>query len=131
MPYVKLYPDVRETLVKLKNLGKKIAIITSSKKSSILPALKNLRLDNFFDVLLTEEDVIKHKPDPEIVEKSMFLLKAIKTETIIVGDNQRDIHAGQAAKITTALFFPKENERFYKLSELMVYKPSYMFKNFP
>ena len=59
------------------------------------------------------------------------LLKAIKNETIILGDNQRDIQAGQAAKITTSLFFPKENERFYKLSELMAYKPDYIFSDFP
>lgn len=130
LPYVELYSGVRETLTKLKNLGKKIAVITSSKKTLIFPALKNLQLENFFDVLLTEEDVVKHKPDPEIVDKSMSLLKAIKTETIIVGDSQKDILAGQAAGITTALFFPKENERFYKLSELMAYKPDNVFKDF-
>lgn len=130
LPFVKLYPGVRATLRKLKDKNKKVAIITTSKRLSVIPAIKNLRLENFFDVILTAEDVVNHKPHPEILEKAMKILDGTENESLIVGDNEKDIQAGKAAGITTILYFPGENERFYKLKRLMDYRPDHLIRDF-
>lgn len=118
---VELYSGAVEVLTKIKDKGKKIALVTTGIKLSVLPALDKYNLRKYFDVILTAEDVTKHKPDPEIICKAMELLGAIKEETLIVGDGPKDIDAGKATGITTVSFYPKDNERYYSESDIKSY----------
>jgi pyrophosphatase PpaX len=65
---VDLYAGVLDTLVQLKQAGKKMAIVTSSERSIIQPALIFHGIDLIVEVLVTEEDVKLPKPHPEIIE---------------------------------------------------------------
>ncbi len=129
-PHVELYPGVSDTLKRLKESGRKIALVTSSKKGSVGPALSNLKIKEVFDALLAKEDVKNFKPDPEIIHKTLTLLNADPKESIIVGDSPHDIQAGKNAGITTVLFFPKENERFYREEDLIKENPDYFIRDF-
>lgn len=126
MKNVQLYNNVDKVLATLKNKGAKIALVTTAVKDSVIPVLEKYNLNKYFDVILTAEDVKKHKPNPEMVIKAINLLDADKSKTIIIGDSSKDIAAGNAAGINTVAFYPKENEMFYSLDMINSYKSDYV-----
>jgi len=66
-------------------------------------ALKFLKLDNVFDLILTIEDVRESKPSPEIVEKAMKHFSARKDETLFVGDARNDVLSAKNADVKSAV----------------------------
>ena len=126
---VELYSNTIELLEKLKINNIKSAIVTTSKKISIFPALEKYNMHKYFGVVLTAEDVSKHKPDPEVVYKAMELLNAKKEETLIIGDGPKDVAAGKAAGITTVSFYPKDNERFYSENDIKSFGADFVIKD--
>jgi len=125
-----LYSSAEEVLIELKNKGKKIALLTSAYRSWIEKPLKLYNLEHYFDAILAKDDVIKGKPDPEIVIKALEIIKGNVDESLIIGDSDLDIKAGKAAGIKTVIFYPPENERFYKRQELEEENPDYLITNF-
>jgi len=127
---VQLYDFVPEMLVALKNQNKDMAVITSSAKSSIAPAIKNYHLKKYFKAILTRENIVKHKPNPEIIEKALKKLNGNKNKTIIVGDSKKDLEAANNAGIDSILFYPEEHSLFHDLKELKKCQPTYIIKSF-
>ena len=127
---VNLHPYVSQTIRKLHDEGKKIAIVTTSKKETVYPPLKRFGLIKYAQVVISAEDVVKHKPDPEIVYKAMEKLGSQKESTIIVGDSEKDVLAGKAAGITTLIFYPDDNKRFYREEDLRQLKPDFLSRIF-
>jgi HAD superfamily hydrolase (TIGR01509 family) len=126
---VKLYGNVVDVLERLKVLGVKMGIVTTSKRESLSIALEKYNLNNFFSVILAAEDVVKHKPDPEVVNKAMTILNAENEKTLIIGDGPKDIVAGKAAGITTVSFYPKDNERYYSEDDIKSYGADFVIKD--
>jgi pyrophosphatase PpaX len=127
---VGLYDKVKESLTILKNRGKKLALITSSFRATVMSALKCNDLENMFEVVLFFEDVKNLKPDPEIIYKALEKLGGNKEKSIIVGDSKSDLGAANNAEIDSILFFPKHNEKFYDLEMLKTYNPTYIINDF-
>jgi HAD superfamily hydrolase (TIGR01549 family) len=129
-PYVNLYNGVKETLEEIKKRDKKMALVTTSKLTMVKPALEKTKLMEVFDVILSAEDVTKHKPDPEIIEKAITRLGGNKESAIIIGDSKSDLGAAQNAGIDSILFYPEHNQNFYDLKFLETYQPTYTVKDF-
>jgi pyrophosphatase PpaX len=130
-PKVKLNPNAKTILKDLKNHGKKLAIITTSIRSSLLPALKNNELLDIFDAIITGEDVSKQKPDPESVIKATKIMKGCLTETVMIGDSEKDIELAKNSGIDSALYyFPEYHSKFYDLEKWKIYKPTYIINDF-
>lgn len=127
---LKLYDNAREILHELKKRKKKLALITSSKRSLLIPVLNRLHLSSMFDSILTMEDVTRHKPDPEVILKTLTNLDAKKTESILIGDTKDDVQGAHNTGIDSILFYPKHNEIFYELDLLKSYKPTYIVDDF-
>lgn len=98
---LKLFPEVKETLKALKDSGKKIAIVTSRRKPSLLSFLKITNTEEYFDALVTPEDTEKHKPNPEPALLAMELIGAEKEKTVFIGDAMFDICSGHSAGVDT------------------------------
>ncbi len=130
MPMVELNEGVLSTVKKLQQRGKKLAIVTSSRVSSIMPAVVHNKLDRWISVVLGEEDVEKLKPDPEIIYLAQEQLKCKYRVGLIVGDNQTDVLAGKAAKIETCLYLPLMNRRVYDKELLLASEPDYVIEKF-
>jgi len=109
----KLNPDVYQILSLIKQSGGKIGVVTASKKRWVKGALRNNCLRELVDVFLGKEDVGYVKPDPESLLKAMRLMGAKKEETLMVGDNQKDILAAKRAGMDSCLYFPKRYEEYY------------------
>jgi pyrophosphatase PpaX len=122
---VELYPHVKETLDSLKAAGKKIALHTSSSKNLLYPALKHRDLEKYFDVILTKDEVVNGKPDPEVILKEIDILKANKDACLLIGDTNQDIMAGKSAGVDTVMYYPAENEKFYQEETVHREEPEY------
>lgn len=126
---VPLFNYAKELLIELKRQDNKIAIVTSSQKKIIKPALAFHGLDVIIDVLVTEEDVSNPKPDPEIVNKAIKSLDGSKETSVIIGDTSKDINAGNAAGIDSILVLHPSNEQFYDFSKLRQLDSTYQIEN--
>lgn len=129
-PFATLYDGVYDVLAQLKSKGKKMALITTSRRTTVQPALINTKLDGMFDALLTAEDVSKHKPDPEIINKAISQLGGVRENSTLVGDSKDDLEAANNAGVDSVLFYPKHNEIFYELDKLKEFKPTYIVTDF-
>lgn len=129
-PQSPLYPDALVTLEKLHSLGKKIALVTTSRHEQIDPLLEKHSLHAFFDVVVCGDDVSSHKPDPEPIEKALSLLGATKDLAVMVGDSGSDIKAAHNAGIDSILFFPPEHTKFYDIEKLKQFSPTYIVADF-
>lgn len=127
---VKLNPGVLKLLKKIKMEGGKIGIITASRKRWVKTALRNNGLRDLVDVFLGKEDVEFVKPDPEAIFKALKLMQGKPEETVMVGDNGKDIMAGRRAGVRTGLYFPDRYQEYYGKDGQTNFGPAFVFKDF-
>ncbi len=125
-PSLEFYDHALDVLRALKKRTKMLALITSSKRETVLPVLNHHGLIPFFETIFTAEDVTKHKPDPEVIFKTLTALHADKAASILVGDSRGDIEGARNAGIDSVLFYPKHNEPFYDKEALLAYEPTHV-----
>ncbi|PFK35177.1 pyrophosphatase PpaX [Bacillus cereus] len=119
---VEEYETVYETVQELKKQGYKIGIVTTKARQTVEMGLKLSKLNEFFDVVVTIDDVQHVKPHPEPIQKALQLLHAKPEETLMVGDNHHDIVGGQNAGTKTAAVAWTIKGKEY----LESYKPDYV-----
>ena len=95
-----LFPDVRETLDALRTRGIRLATATTKLTPGTRRVLTHFRIDSYFDQI-QGSDNIPFKPDPFIINKILEDQSWERTETLMVGDTDNDIHAGKRAGIAT------------------------------
>ncbi|WP_338788344.1 pyrophosphatase PpaX [Metabacillus sp. FJAT-53654] len=96
------YETVFETIKTLKEQGFKLGIVTTKIRDTVNMGLKLTKLDQFFDVVVTLDDVENAKPHPEPVLLALKQLDSSPEEAIMVGDNHHDVEAGKNAGTKTA-----------------------------
>lgn len=107
-----------------------MALLTTSLRTTVEPALKRHHLLSQFEIILTGEDVKNHKPDPEIIEKALVALEGNKGAAIIIGDSKSDLGAAHNAGIDPLLYFPMHNRLFYDEKILKSYNPTFITSTF-
>jgi len=108
-----LFENTIETLNFIKNKGIKIIIITFAYRWYINQMLNQYKLGNYFDFIISTNDVIHAKPSPEAVLKATDRLGIKPDETIVVGDSKSDMLMGKSAGSITVLFTKKGYDLFY------------------
>lgn len=129
MVQVELYPQVKETLSRLRARSAQIALLTSSVRDQVEPALEKHQLSQLFEYTITGLDVTKHKPDPEGIN---IIAKKLNTDlktTLMIGDSDKDVQAANNAGIDSALFYPSEHSMFYQLNSLKQSHPTHIITN--
>lgn len=94
---ISLYNNTKEMLIALKDRGYKLGIVTSKNKCTAIKGLKFLGIYEYFDEMITSDDVDNHKPHKEPVLKACNLLGVFPEESIMVGDSMYDIVSGRSA----------------------------------
>lgn len=74
-----------------------MALATNSPRSFVLPALEQSDLLRFFEHVITADEVVCRKPDPEIVERTVQRLRSEPEHTLVFEDQLIGIQAAQAA----------------------------------
>ncbi len=96
------YPHTKKTLLRLKEKGLKLAIISDAPKIKAWIRLVNMNLDDFFDIVVAFEDTGKKKPDKEPFLKALEELNLKPEECLMVGDwPERDLKGAKALGIKT------------------------------
>lgn len=93
--------NVQSTLKELKQRGYKIALASNSIRRSIDLMLYHSGIDQYFDAVISNQDVVKAKPDPEIYLKAMEALKLKPEECIAVEDNEKGLTSARLAGVRT------------------------------
>jgi phosphoglycolate phosphatase len=97
-----VFPGVIETLDQLKSFGIRTGIVSTKFRYRIESILAREGLLQAFDVIVGGEDVMRHKPDPEGLEKALERLGVRSADSLYVGDHPVDAEAAAAAKIPFA-----------------------------
>lgn len=96
------YDGVVETLEKLKEMGIRLAIVSTKKRDGIERGMKLLGVTHLFEHYIGIDDVEHVKPHPEPILLALEKLGVSKEEAIMIGDNSHDIEGGQNAGVKTA-----------------------------
>jgi beta-phosphoglucomutase len=84
-------------LSKLKENGLKLGLASNAVRNSVESMLNKSDLMKYMDFVISNEDVEKSKPDPEIYIKAMAALGVSPEETMILEDNDHGIRSAKAA----------------------------------
>ena len=85
LPQISLYEDYEETVARLKSMGIKTIIVTSSRRELV----RRLNLGNI--QVVTIDDVVSGKPDIEAYVKAAEILKVNIKNMVAVGDSINDM----------------------------------------
>lgn len=81
----------------LKSKGYKLAVASNSIRNTVEVMMQKARLDPYLDLMLSNQDVTKGKPDPEIYSKAIAHFGFKPHECLIVEDNENGIKAAKAS----------------------------------
>lgn len=84
-------------LSKLHKEGYRIAVCSNSIRSSIELMMEKSMLIDYLDLIVSNEDVKKAKPDPEMYQTAISKFGFKPEECIVVEDNPNGIAAGKAS----------------------------------
>ena len=87
----KLYPNILEILKSLKEKEIKICICTNKRQYLAEKIIKELQIDNFFDVIVGSQKSIQLKPSTEMLEIFLKKLLLKPKDVIFIGDSTKDI----------------------------------------
>lgn len=80
-------------LAEIKDTGAGIGLASSSNRDFIEMILNNLRIIDFFDVIISGDDVKKSKPEPDIFLKAAEKLKVNPKNCLVIEDSQHGVKA--------------------------------------
>lgn len=84
-------------LSKLHNQGYKIAVCSNSIRNTIELMMERSGLNKYIDLIISNEDVKKAKPDPEMYTTAIEKFGLKPKECVVVEDNPNGIQAGKAS----------------------------------
>ena len=100
---VKVFDYIKDTLIKLKEMGISTGIVTSKTKEEFINDFVPFGLTNYFELIVCADDTEKHKPNPDPILKFIELSGADKSKSIYVGDTKYDMECAVSAGIDFAL----------------------------
>jgi HAD superfamily hydrolase (TIGR01509 family) len=102
LPLIRPEPNIREVLMRLRPRYR-TAIATNRGKSLPL-VLRNLGLEEFFDLTVSAYDVTRPKPHPECLEKILTYFRLEPEAALYVGDAALDQEVAEAAGVPFAAY---------------------------
>jgi pyrophosphatase PpaX len=97
-----LYPGIIEILKYLKEKNVLLSIYTGKGKEAAEITLKTLNVFDYFDLIITGDDVEEHKPSAEGIIKFVEKFNLSKESVLMIGDSTGDIKAARSANVKIA-----------------------------
>lgn len=100
--YLVAYPNLISTLKKIKKKGYKLAVVSDAPVMEAWMRLVSLKIDGFFDEVVTKADARKQKTHPAPFRTALKRLGLKPEETIMIGDRiARDVKTAKKLGIHT------------------------------
>jgi HAD superfamily hydrolase (TIGR01509 family) len=95
----KCYPQAHHLILMatLKRLGFRLGLATNSVRVTTETMLRQAGLLDFFDVVVTNQDVPLAKPAPDVYLKAFELLGVLPDQVLVVEDNDHGVRAARLA----------------------------------
>jgi HAD superfamily hydrolase (TIGR01509 family) len=90
-------PGVLQTIQRAQDLGLKLAVASSSPRNWVINHLSRLKLLEPFEKIMTAEDVLHVKPEPDLYLECLRALGLKSTEALAFEDSPNGIKAARAA----------------------------------
>jgi pyrophosphatase PpaX len=124
-----LYEGIREILQYLHRKKYPLGIFTGKGRDASMITLKKLGVDHYFDLIVTGDDVVNHKPSAEGILRFVNHFKLKPERVLMIGDSVSDVIASKEAgiKIASVLWDSYAEEKvktmqseyyFYSVEEL-------------
>jgi len=84
-------------LSKLKARGYRMAVCSNSIRDTIEVMMSKAALSQYLEFIISNQDVTKSKPDPEMYDKAIARMGIAPSECLIVEDNENGIRAARAS----------------------------------
>ena len=106
------HPDVIPALTELRAAGFRLVTLTNSSKASVADQIKNARLSDFFDTLLSVEDVGKYKPHADVYRWAAGRVEAELPDCLLVAAHGWDVAGAKWAGMKTAFVARPGQQKF-------------------
>lgn len=126
--FVKIFPDVKETLKKLNNAGFKLVIISNGPASNQMRRLKKCGIQDCFSEFIFSEEIGVSKPSKLFYDYIFKNVIEDKKYSLVVGDNVTEDIEGAVSYGLDAVWInrsgqtnnlEKVNDTFYEISTLV------------
>lgn len=84
-------------LSQLQAKGYKLALTSNSIRATIHAMTHKANIEHYFDLILSNEDVVEPKPNPEMYQKAIQTLGFAPADCLIIEDNDHGIKAAKAS----------------------------------
>lgn len=98
-----LFDGMAELLAMIESQGLPWGIVTNKPKRFTVPMMRAMGLDKRAACIISGDDAARAKPHPDTLLMACDIIQKSATDCIYVGDAQRDIEAGIAAGMRTAV----------------------------
>jgi len=102
-PGVRMLPNARSLLRRLKMKKLKLAVASNRPTEFSMILLRHLKIGKYFDYILCADKLTRAKPYPDILNKIMRKLSVRADQAIYVGDMTVDAQTGRRAKVKTVI----------------------------
>jgi len=118
-----LYPGIINLLSHLKEKNVLLSIYTGKGRKAAVITLKKLEIYDYFDLIITGDDVADHKPSAEGINKFIEKFRLEKNHVLMIGDSPADVKAAKAAvvKIASVLWDSYAKEKVLQLKSDFVF----------
>lgn len=113
-------PHVESFLQRIKNIPLKVGLATGSRKEKLSLVFEKLKLKNYFDVLVSGDEVGKGKPDPEIFLKATEKLRVLPYECVVVEDAENGVMAAKNANMNCIAITTTTDRKSLKAADLII-----------
>jgi pyrophosphatase PpaX len=118
-----LYPGIIEILDILKKNNVLLSIYTGKGRDASIITLQKLKIFDYFDLIITGDEVKEHKPSPEGITMFLEKFRLSQEEVLMVGDAPADIRASRTAGVKIASVIWDS----YSKDEVLKLNPDYLF----
>jgi pyrophosphatase PpaX len=95
----RLFPGAAEALHTLRGRGFRLGLVTSKSLQETSRIIETAGIAGHFNVVITADHVVRHKPDPEPILKALEALGVTADEAVYVGDARFDVEASSGAGV--------------------------------
>lgn len=114
---VMIYPDVEDTLMKLKDKRYRLGLSTSTPNYMLKNILMIFKIKKYFDAIVAGDEVERGKPYPDIFLKVFEKLDVKPEQGVIVGDSEYDLIPAREIRATFVLVNYRERNLYLSWKE--------------